>query len=92
MVSAPEFLSHPNFVLPIEIAHSGNASFVTVLIGSGATGNFIDQSHAERLHLPLQPLQHPLKVQALDGEPSGGGSVTHCTEPITMHHKNISEM
>lgn len=57
-------------------------------------GNFIYRSLAKKLQLPLQPLQHPLKVQALNGGPIGRGSVNHCTEPITvsvsaMHQWNI---
>lgn len=45
----------------------------------------IDCTLTKKLQLPLQPLQHPLKVQALDGGPIGEGSVTHYTEPITLH-------
>lgn len=40
---------------------------------------------AQKLQLPLQSLQHPLKLQVLDGGPIGGGLVTHGTEPITLH-------
>lgn len=95
MVSPPGFLSHPNFVLPGQIAHSGDFSSVTALINSGAAGNFIGLTLAEKLQVSLQPLWHPLKVQALSRGPIGGASVTLYTEPITlsvstMHQENIS--
>lgn len=95
MVSPPQFLSHPNSVLLVQITHLGNIFYITVLISPGAAGNFINHILSEKLQLSLQPLPHPLKAHALDGGPSRGGLVTHCTEPITlhfsaMHQKSIS--
>lgn len=43
-------------------------------------GNFTDSTLTKKLQLPLQPLQHPLKVQTLDR-----GPITHCTKPINLY-------
>lgn len=85
MLSPIRFLSNLNFVLPVQLAHSGKLSSFSVLIDSCEAGNFISGTLATKLQLPLQPLQHPLKVQELDGVRIRGWSVTNCTESITLH-------
>lgn len=44
MVSRACFLSHLNFVMPVQIVHSGNVSSILVLNDSGAPGNFTDHN------------------------------------------------
>lgn len=56
-------------------------SVLTVLIDSGAAGNFIDQDTVNQLNVPIQTLQQPCKIQAIDG---GGGTISCCTEPFSL--------
>ena len=52
------------------------------LVDSGAAGNFMDLTLANKLHLPITSLDHPLTVTALDGRPLGRGTVNHVTTPV----------
>lgn len=76
MVSLIHFHSHTNSVLPVQIVHSG--------IVYSVTGNFMDCTLTEKLHLQL--LQHPLRVQPLDGGPIRGELITHSTDPSYQCH------
>uniref|UniRef100_A0A6Q2ZMK7 Retrotransposon gag domain-containing protein n=1 Tax=Esox lucius TaxID=8010 RepID=A0A6Q2ZMK7_ESOLU len=65
------------------------------LVDSGAAGNFMDRSFALRSHIPLQALDTPLPVRALDSRPLGSGLVTSCTVPLLLitdnrHSETIS--
>lgn len=68
----------------VQIMHSGNVS-VSVLIDSCMAENVTEHRFIEKLQLPLQSQQHSLRVQALQGGPIRGRSVTHCNKPITIH-------
>lgn len=66
------------------MVHSEKVFSTLVLISSDEAGNFIDHHLAEKLLLLSQLLEHPLKLYALDRDPIGDGSVTHCTKPIHL--------
>ena len=53
-------------------------------IDSGAAGSFIDRDTAITLGIPIQPLDRPIQVLTLDGQPAGAGPVTHCTRSLTL--------
>ncbi|KAI4878385.1 hypothetical protein NFI96_005371, partial [Prochilodus magdalenae] len=36
------------------------------------------------LGMPIQPLERPIQVLTLDGQPAGAGPVTYCTQPLTL--------
>lgn len=55
-------------------------------------GNFIDDTLTEKLQLPFLPLQHPLKIQALDRGPIGAGSVTQGTKLIILYVSNHGDV
>lgn len=68
--------------------------FLPALIDSGAAGNFIDATLATKYGIPLQKIEPPLTVNALDGRPTGTGQVTHQTMPLTLkvgafHHETM---
>lgn len=69
----------------MQIQHSGGFYSISALVDSGATGNLIDSALAQKPQLCLQSIQHPLKLQALDGGPIEGGLVTQGTKPLTLH-------
>ncbi|KAJ8369357.1 hypothetical protein SKAU_G00093850 [Synaphobranchus kaupii] len=52
---------------------------VSVLVDSGADGNFIDADLVSQLHLPSVPLQTPLEALAIIGIPLS--RITHVTSP-----------
>ncbi|RXN13759.1 GTPase IMAP family member 7-like isoform X1 [Labeo rohita] len=55
---------------------------VEVFIDSGAAGNFMDLKCAQDLSLDLLPLQIPLKISAVDGNPLGLGQIHQCTTAL----------
>lgn len=59
-------------------------SVLTALIDSDTAGNFIDQDTVTQLNIPVQPLQQPCKIQDIDGAPIGRGTISHCTEPLSL--------
>lgn len=80
--------------VPIVISWEHGRRSLLALVDSGAAGNFMDSSLANRLRLPLTNLKCPLSVTALDGRPMGKGTVTHLTSPLKMstcgsHHESI---
>lgn len=87
-------ISKSAFSLRAIVIHSGESFVLSAIIDSGSEGNFIEETTALRLHLPLKPLRRPVKVNTIDGGPIGTGVVTHSTEPITLqvsslHQENI---
>uniref|UniRef100_A0A674B569 Retrotransposon gag domain-containing protein n=1 Tax=Salmo trutta TaxID=8032 RepID=A0A674B569_SALTR len=65
------------------------------LVDSGAAGNFIDRSLANRLGIPIVPVDVPFPIHALDSRPLGSGLIREVTVPITMvtqesHEESIS--
>ncbi|KAF5376110.1 hypothetical protein D9615_007778 [Tricholomella constricta] len=67
--------------LPLRSAHSftievqlkGSPTRLQALIDSGAAGNFITQS----LCTKPEPLVNPMTLQLFNGNPSGGGAISH---------------
>lgn len=54
------------FTMPIITEHSDTPLVCTALIDSGALGSFIDAETIHQLGLPMVPLLHPIKSQAID--------------------------
>lgn len=61
------------------VKFSDSVHVLYALINSGAAGNFMDSETAQRLQIPLQELQQPLSIRAIDGEPIGEGLITSRT-------------
>src|SRR5580692_9500922 len=47
----------------------------TVLLDSGATENFINESYTQQLQLPVKRLLHPRPVYNIDGMPNANGHI-----------------
>ncbi|XP_049328669.1 class II histocompatibility antigen, B-L beta chain [Astyanax mexicanus] len=62
---------------------------ITTLIDSGAEGNFMNHQLARQLQIPIEPLENPVKLSAVDGKPIGQGTISHTTVPVRM---NISAL
>ncbi|MGL5566966.1 MAG: retropepsin-like aspartic protease, partial [Plesiomonas sp.] len=52
------------------------------LVDSGAEGNFIDHKRVTELCIPITALNHPITVQALNGQTLP--TITHVTDLITL--------
>ena len=52
----------------------------TVLLDSGATGNFISMQYAKELQLPIKRLQWPWLVYNVDGTQNKNGDIEHYTD------------
>ena len=66
---------------------------VPALLDSGANATFIDVSVAERLGLPLTPLNNPICVFNVDGSRNSAGDVTHTTTILMEylgHHEELT--
>ena len=63
----------------ITAQRSQNYTTVPALLDSGANATFIDASVAERLGLPLIPLNAPIRIFNVDGSRNSAGDVTHTT-------------
>lgn len=53
--------------------------YVQVFVDSRASGSIMDFKMALILAIPLENLQEPLNITAVDGSPLGSGQVTQCT-------------
>lgn len=83
-MSPSQLLSLKAFVLPVIVECSGVSSVPTALIDYGAAGNFINRDTAQWFNIPVRPLLQPRKIQAIDGDPIGGGIISYCTEPLSL--------
>ncbi|KAL6471748.1 hypothetical protein MHYP_G00203980 [Metynnis hypsauchen] len=54
------------------------------LIDSGAAGNFIDADLVQRWKVPIEAINPPLNLRAMDDQPLGKGQVTEKTGLLTM--------
>ena len=63
----------------ITMPRSQDYQTIPALLDSGANATFIDVSVAERLGLPLTPLNAPIRVFNVDGSRNSAGDVTHTT-------------
>ena len=80
---SPEFPGQGVY-LPISISWGENSHSCQALVDSGADGNFIDINLAHRLNVPLETLDSPLSVTALDGRALGDGKVTQATSRLLL--------
>ena len=89
-MSAPtEVLVKKSFVMPITIYCQGISSVFSALIDSGAEGNFIHAELVQELQIPLEPLDKPLKIAALAGEPAVLGTIFHITLPVRVDVSSV---
>lgn len=82
--------SNSSLLLPITLTFESKEHQLQALVDSGAAGNFMDQTLATNLKIPLKLLDNPLEVTALDRRPIAPGAVTHLTVPLhvsVFHHK-----
>lgn len=80
---SPEFPGQGVY-LPVSISWGESSHSCRALVDSGAAGNFIDVDLAHKLNVPLQSLDSPLSVTALDGRPLGNGRVTQATSRLLL--------
>lgn len=66
-------------------------SVLSALMVLGATDNFIDQATVNILIIPMQPLQHPLCIHAIEGVTIGDSK--SCIQPLLqvslLHQEHI---
>src|SRR5258708_3880466 len=63
---------------------------MSMLLDSGATGMFINQSFVQKHQLETTPLPQPILVCNVDGSPNENGSVTEEVH-ITLHFRHHSK-
>ncbi|KAK1789972.1 hypothetical protein P4O66_002291 [Electrophorus voltai] len=59
-------------------------------VDSGVAGNFLDAGLANKLALPLVPLEEPLPNAAINGRSLAQGDVSHQTHPVSPHTEHIA--
>jgi hypothetical protein len=89
------FLSTQPVLFPVTFPEYPGPPLSPALVDSGAAGNFLDQSVALSLRIPLVPLQPPIPVLALDNRPLGTGLVHQTTIPSSLtvipdHYERIT--
>lgn len=57
---------------------------LSALTDSGAEGNFIDLEVIQRFNLPMEKLQRPVSLKAVDSGPVGEGLIPAHTLPIEL--------
>ena len=75
-------LPSTGFFIPVTISWKDQSHSLQAFIDSGAAGNFMDFSLAQRLKIPTTGLDSPLSVTALDGRPLGKGLVDRTTSAV----------
>lgn len=67
---------------------STNVQVVLVLVNSGVNGNFISPHICWKSVSEITEIQkiciHSFQIQTLDGGPTGGGSLKHCSDPAML--------
>ena len=68
--------------LPIKISSETGRQIeiVEALLDSGASGKFIDQDYARKIHAERKSLERPIQVYNVDGTPNKKGTITQCVE------------
>uniref|UniRef100_A0A3B1KLG0 ribonuclease H n=1 Tax=Astyanax mexicanus TaxID=7994 RepID=A0A3B1KLG0_ASTMX len=95
-VSMPDpLISIKMLTVPVTVHYLNQIFSFAALVDSGAAGNFIEEAVAEKLKIPAIKLDTPLRIQAINYQPIGEGTVTHITEPVTItigsvHSEQIS--
>ncbi|KAL7870453.1 hypothetical protein SRHO_G00079500 [Serrasalmus rhombeus] len=74
----------PQYQPPIEKCIGPLQSRELAFVDSGAAESFLDATLAAELGLPIEPLEHPLPVMAIDGRALGSGLITLHTAPVTL--------
>ena len=62
------------------------------MIDSGATGLFLNSTYAQKHHMNIRPLQHPIKLYNIDGSLNCAGSITHSVRLMTQVDKNPPQL
>ena len=62
------------------------------MIDSGATGLFLNSTYAQKHHMNIRPLQHPIKLYNIDGSLNRAGSITHSVRLMTQVDKNPPQL
>lgn len=88
-VSPSYFWSHQFITLNVQIKHC--FSVLSALIDSRSAGNFMDQAIGEKLNIPTQSLQHPLKIPAIDDGHIGNRTVTLCNKPLLLKVRTLTQ-
>lgn len=88
LVSPSQFLSHQSFTLKVQIKHS---SVHSMLIDSRVAGNFMDHNTVMKLNITMQPLQHPLKICAIDGGPIEDRPAILCIKHLLLHVRTLHQ-
>lgn len=85
-VSEFDFKNSPasNVQIPVKLAVQGLTMLTMALLDSGAAGNFMSEKIARQNKLTLIPYTSYLTVEALNGQPIGGGRITFTTDELTM--------
>ena len=68
--------------LPIKISSKTRKQIeiVEALLDSGASGKFIDQDYARKIHAERKNLERPIQVYNVDGTPNKKGTITQYVE------------
>ena len=68
--------------LPIKISRKTGkqVEIVEALLDSGASGKFIDQDYAWKIHAKRKDLERPIQVYNVDGMPNKKGTITQYVE------------
>uniref|UniRef100_A0A3B1JS24 CCHC-type domain-containing protein n=1 Tax=Astyanax mexicanus TaxID=7994 RepID=A0A3B1JS24_ASTMX len=74
-----------SFILSVILFCQSSSFVFPALIDSGAEGNFINEQLARQLLIPLECLENPMKLSAVDGTPVGQGAVSHITTPVQLN-------
>ncbi|KAL6488235.1 hypothetical protein MHYP_G00019760 [Metynnis hypsauchen] len=91
----PNFESIGKMTVGVAISSGSEMYFVTALMDSGAAGNFIDADLVQRWKVPVEVINPPLDLRAVDDRPLVKGQVTEKTSLLTMrvglvHEENIN--
>ena len=75
--------------LPIKISSKTGkqVEIIEALLDSGASGKFIDQDYARKIHAKRKNLERPIQVYNVDGTPNKKGTITQYVELEFEIHK-----
>lgn len=62
-----------------------------MLIDSRVAGNFMDHNTIMKLSITMQPLQHPLKICAIDGGPIEDRPAILCIKHLLLHVRTLHQ-
>ncbi|KAL0167181.1 hypothetical protein M9458_039025 [Cirrhinus mrigala] len=81
-------------LLPVTLHTSNISLYVSALVDSGSSGNFISQDCLNQLQLARRPHHQVLSVKTIQGKPLGRGKIRHSSPIITLqvglfHYEDI---